>query len=52
MNIKFVEMSKVQSLEAAVNADNKNMKAATETGPSSTADHPFEGKAYVQASTP
>lgn len=41
-------MSKVQCLEAAVAADNKLLKATAAQGPSSSADHPFEGKAYVQ----
>lgn len=51
VNKKFVEMSKVQCLEAAVAADAKVLKAAAAAqGPSSTADHPFEGKAYVQVS--
>lgn len=49
VNKKFVKMSKVQCLEAAVAADTKVQKAlAAAQGPSSTADHPFEGKAYVQ----
>lgn len=48
VNKKFVEISKVQCLQAAVNADNKTIKAAADQGPSSTTDHPFEGKAYVQ----
>ena len=44
-----MKMSKVQCLEAAVAADTKVQKAlAAAQGPSSTADHPFEGKAYVQ----
>ncbi|CBJ31516.1 early-response-to-dehydration protein [Ectocarpus siliculosus] len=50
VNKKFVEMSKVQCLEAAVAADNKLLKATAAQGPSSSADHPFEGKAYVQSS--
>lgn len=52
VNTKFVEMSKVQCLEAAVAADQKATKAAAvgALGPSSTPDHPFEGKAYVQVS--
>lgn len=51
VNKRFVKMSKVQCLEAAVAADNKVQKAlAAAQGPSSTADHPFEGKAYVQVS--
>lgn len=42
-------MSKKQCMEAAVAADAKLLKAAgAAQGPSSTADHPFEGKAYVQ----
>lgn len=50
VNTKFVQISKKQSLQAAVAADNKVMKMKTQSehGPSSTADHPFEGKAYVQ----
>lgn len=49
VNKRFVNMSKVQCLEAAVAADAKVLKAAAAAhGPSSTADHPFEGKAYVQ----
>lgn len=44
-----MNISKVQCLQAAVSADSKIQKAlAAEQGPSSTADHPFEGKAYVQ----
>lgn len=51
MNKRYVVMSKVQCLEAAVAADTKVLKAAAAAqGPSSTADHPFEGKAYVQVS--
>ncbi|CAM9836918.1 unnamed protein product, partial [Scytosiphon promiscuus] len=51
VNAKFVKMSKEQCLEAAVAADARILKASSETqGPSSTADHPFEGKAYVQSS--
>ncbi|CAN0322366.1 unnamed protein product [Pylaiella littoralis] len=49
VNTRFVEMSKKQCMEAAVAADAKLLKAAgAAQGPSSTADHPFEGKAYVQ----
>lgn len=52
VNKRFVKMSKVQCLEAAVAADTKVQKAAAAAqGPSSTADHPFEGKAYVQVSS-
>eukprot|EP00904_Undaria_pinnatifida_P004555 jgi/Undpi1/140/HiC_scaffold_1.g00139.m1 len=51
VNKKFVDISKKQCLQAAVAADSKILKAvAGEQGPSSTADHPFEGKAYVQSS--
>lgn len=49
VNKKFVQISKVQCVEAAVAADKKALKEKTDAqGPSSTAEHPFEGKAYVQ----
>lgn len=48
INTKFVAISKIQSLQAAVAADNKMTKAAADEGPSSTVDQTFEGKAYVQ----
>lgn len=49
VNKKFIEMSRVQCLEAAVSADKKFQKASGQRGSSHAANHPFDGKAYVQA---
>ncbi|CAM9780654.1 unnamed protein product [Ascophyllum nodosum] len=45
---KFVKLSRIQCVEAAVSADKKITKTSGREGRSHSPEHPFDDKAYVQ----